>query len=214
MLACARASMKGAQVVVALSLVLVMMMSLVCPYDNSSIELTDESLRMEQFGGGGSLEDQCGSITFEDMFEYTNAEFVFDVNPNWQTAEVRAVAWINESLADDIRTTMDEFMAEIDPNDGGDGWLSTDEREIFRALASECIEHTLTRIGIRDGDYHRGGDGVSWKNTSWEEDGVEIQEFNIVPPRHSEIRECTSAFGNECEEIPVKICGRNAKAEM
>ena len=189
--------------VVALSLVLVMMMSLVCPYDNSSIELTDESLRMEQFGGGGSLEDQCGSITFEDMFEYTNAEFVFDVNPNWQTAEVRAVAWINESLADDIRTTMDEFMAEIDPNDGGDGWLSTDEREIFRALASECIEHTLTRIGIRDGDYHRGGDGVSWKNTSWEEDGVEIQEFNIVPPRHSEIRECTSAFGNECEEIPV-----------
>ena len=158
---------------------------------------------MEQFGGGGSLEDQCGSITFEDMFEYTNAEFVFDVSPNWQTAEVRAVAWINESLADDIRTTMDEFMAEIDPNDGGDGWLSTDEREIFRALASECIEHTLTRIGIRDGDYHRGGDGVSWKNTSWEEDGVEIQEFNIVPPRHSEIRECTSAFGNECEEIPV-----------
>ena len=203
MLTCARTLMKMAQVVVPLSLVFVLMMSLVCPYSHTNSNLTDESLRMEQFGGGGSLEDQCGSITFEDMFEYTNAEFVFDVNPNWQTAEVRAVAWINESLADDIRTTMDEFMAEIDPNDGGDGWLSTDEREIFRALASECIEHTLTRIGIRDGDYHRGGDGVSWKNTSWEEDGVEIQEFNIVPPRHSEIRECTSAFGNECEEIPV-----------
>ena len=203
MLTCARTLMKMAQVVVPLSLVFVLMVSLVCPYSHTNSNLTDESLRMEQFGGGGSLEDQCGSITFEDMFEYTNAEFVFDVNPNWQTAEVRAVAWINESLADDIRTTMDEFMAEIDPNDGGDGWLSTDEREIFRALASECIEHTLTRIGIRDGDYHRGGDGVSWKNTSWEEDGVEIQEFNIVPPRHSEIRECTSAFGNECEEIPV-----------
>ncbi len=203
MLTCARTLMKMAQVVVALSLVFVLVMSLVCPYSHSDSNLTEESLRMEQFGGGGSLEDQCGSITFEDMFEYTNAEFVFNVNPNWQTAEVQAVAWINESLADDIRTTMDEFMAEIDPNDGGDGWLSTDEREIFRALASECIEHTLTRIGIRDGDYHRGGEGVSWKNTSWEEDGVEIQEFNIVPPRHSEIRECTSAFGNECEEIPV-----------
>ncbi|MAK95434.1 MAG: hypothetical protein CL994_03710, partial [Euryarchaeota archaeon] len=170
MLTCARTLMKMAQVVVPLSLVFVLMVSLVCPYSHTNSNLTDESLRMEQFGGGGSLEDQCGSITFEDMFEYTNAEFVFDVNPNWQTAEVRAVAWINESLADDIRTTMDEFMAEIDPNDGGDGWLSTDEREIFRALASECIEHTLTRIGIRDGDYHRGGDGVSWKNTSWEED--------------------------------------------
>ncbi len=203
MLTCARTLMKMTQVVVPLSLVFVLMVSLVCPYSHTNSNLSEESLRMEQFGGGGSLEDQCGSITFEDMFEYTNAEFVFDVSPNWQTAEVRAVAWINESLADDIRTTMDEFMAEIDPNDGGDGWLSTDEREIFRALASECIEHTLTRIGIRDGDYHRGGDGVSWKNTSWEEDGVEIQEFNIVPPRHSEIRECTSAFGNECEEIPV-----------
>ena len=197
--------MTRAQTVIALSLVLVLMMSLI--YSDGGLprsNLNDERLRMEQFGGGGgSLEDQCGSITFEDMFEYTKAEFVIDINPSWQSADVRAVAWINASLADDIRVTMDEFMAEIDPNDGGDGWLSTDEREIFRALASECIEHTLTRIGIRDGDYHRGGEGVSWKNTSWEEDGVEIQEFNIVPPRHSEIRDCTSAFGNDCEEIPV-----------
>ena len=196
--------MTRVQAAFALSLVLLLMMSFISPDQSGQGEnLKDESLRMEQFGGGGSLEDQCGSITFEDMFEYTKAEFVFDINPSWQTADVRAVAWINASLADDIRVTMDEFMAEIDPNDGGDGWLSTDEREIFRALASECIEHTLTRIGIRDGDYHRGGQGVSWKNTSWEEDGVEIQEFNIVPPRHSQIRDCTSAFGNDCEEIPV-----------
>ena len=92
MLTCARTLMKMAQVVVPLSLVFVLMVSLVCPYSHTNSNLTDESLRMEQFGGGGSLEDQCGSITFEDMFEYTNAEFVFDVNPNWQTAEVRAVA--------------------------------------------------------------------------------------------------------------------------
>ena len=192
------------QTSVALALVFLLSMSLISPDELRQEEnLDDNALRMEQFGGGGSLEDQCGSITFEDMFEYTKAEFVFDINQDWQTADVRAVAWINASLADDIRVTMDEFMAEIDPNDGGDSWLSTDEREIFRALASECIEHTLTRIGIRDGDYHRGGEGVSWKNTSWEEDGVEIQEFNIVPPRHSQIRDCTSAFGNDCEEIPV-----------
>ena len=68
------------------------------------------------------------------------------------------------------------------PNKGGDGWFSTDEREFFRALASECIEHTLTRIGFRDGPAHRGGVGTDWKNTSWEEDGVEIREWNIVPP--------------------------------
>jgi hypothetical protein len=125
------------------------------------------------------------------------------VNEDWGSADVQAVAWINETLADDLRVSMDEFMAEIDPNDGGDSWISTDEREFFRALASECIEHTLTRIGIRDGAPHRGGVGVDWKNSSWEEDGVDIQEFNIVPVRHSQIRDCTSAFGNDCEEVPV-----------
>ena len=31
--------------------------------------------RMEQFGGGGSLEEQCSSITFEDIFLYNQAIF-------------------------------------------------------------------------------------------------------------------------------------------
>ena len=83
---------------------------------------------------------------------------------------------------------MDEFMELLDPNKGGDGWFSTDEREFFRALASECIEHTLTRIGLRDGPAHRGGVGIDWKNTSWEEDGVEIEEWE-----HS----ASSTFPNE-----------------
>ena len=46
--------------------------------------------------------------------------------------------WVNGTLADELRTTMDEFMELLDPNKGGDGWFSTDEREFFRALASEC----------------------------------------------------------------------------
>ena len=29
---------------------------------------------------------------------------------------------------------------------------------------------------------HRGGLGTDWKNTSWEEDGVVIEEWNIVSP--------------------------------
>ena len=188
--------------VIALLMVL-SMLAASTPTDRGFELLADEPLRKEQLGGGGSLEEQCGSITFEDMFVYTRAEFVIQVNADWQSANVQAIAWVNWTLSDDLRGSMDEFMAEIDPNDGGDGWVSTDEREIFRALASECIEHTLTRIGIRDGDYHRGGQGVSWKNTSWEEDGVQIEEFNIIPPRHSQIRDCTSAFGNDCEEVPI-----------
>jgi len=191
---------------VASAIALLMMFSMLTssvPANHEAAQLDDESLRKEQLGGGGSLEEQCGSITFENLFEYTHATFDIIVNDDWESANVQAVAWINETLADDLRVSMDEFMAEIDPNDGGDSWISTDEREFFRALASECIEHTLTRIGVRDGPSHRGGVGVDWKNTSWEEDGVDIQEFNIVPIRHSQIRDCTSAFGNDCEEVPV-----------
>ena len=167
-------------------LTFLMILSMLAPSDQGRDDfdhLEDEPVRMDQLGGGGSLEDQCGSITFENLFEYTHATFDIVVNENWESADVRAVAWVNETLADDLRVSMDEFMAEVDPNDGGDSWISTDEREFFRALASECIEHTLTRIGIRDGPSHRGGGGVDWKNTSWEEDGVDIQEFNIVPIR-------------------------------
>ena len=174
------------------------------PIHDTGSQIEDDSLRMEQFGGGGgSLEEQCGSITFENMFEYSAANFDVIIDEDWDSAEVRAVAWVNNTLADDLRVVMDEFMEIIDPNKGGDEWFSTDEREFFRALASQCIEHTLTRIGIRDGPAHRGGMGIDWKNTSWEEDGVMIEEFNIVPPRHSQIRGCSSSIGGDCEEVPV-----------
>mgnify|MGYP001163648237 CR=1 FL=1 len=167
-------------------------------------ELSNEATKMEQIGGGGgSLEEQCGSITFENMFEYSRATFDIIIDDDWESANVKAVAWVNNTLADELRLTMDEFMELLDPNKGGDGWFSTDEREFFRALASECIEHTLTRIGLRDGPAHRGGLGTDWKNTSWEEDGVVIEEWNIVPPRHSQIRGCTSSIGGDCNEVPV-----------
>ena len=61
--------------------------------------LSTDKTKMEQFGGGGSLEEQCGSITFEDIFIYNQAVFEVRVNDDWQTAEVDARAWINWSLA-------------------------------------------------------------------------------------------------------------------
>ena len=118
-------------------------------------ELDLQSERMEQFGGGGSLEEQCGSITFEDIFIYNQAVFEVRVNDDWQTAEVDARAWINWSLADDIRSDLDSFLEGILPS-GGDGWLSTDEIEAMISIAADCLEYSLTRIGIRDGPPHRG----------------------------------------------------------
>ncbi len=185
-------------------LMILLVVSLPISMSQQKMEIGHEPIKMEQFGGGGgSLEEQCGSITFENMFEYTHASFDIIISDDWETAEVKAEAWVNDTLADELRTTMDEFMELLDPNKGGDGWFSTDEREFFRALASECIEHTLTRIGIRDGPAHRGGVGIDWKNTTWQEDGVQIEEWNIVPSLHSEIRGCTSSIGGDCKEVPV-----------
>lgn len=164
--------------------------------------LSNDKTKMEQFGGGGSLEEQCGSITFEDIFIYNQAIFEVRVNDDWQTAEVDARAWINWSLADDIRSDLDSFLEGIVPS-GGDGWLSSDEIEAMVSIAADCLEYSITRIGIRDGSPHRGGVGVDWMNTSWESDQTNIGHFNGVPERHSQIRDCQGFSQESCFEVPV-----------
>ena len=165
-------------------------------------ELHREQTKMEQFGGGGSLEDQCGSITFEDIFIYNQAIFEVRVNEDWKSAEVDAKAWINWSLADDIREDLDAFLEGIVPS-GGDGWLSSDEIDAMVSIAADCLEYSITRIGIRDGSPHRGGTGVSWMNTTWEDDQTNIGHFNGVPPRHSQVRDCQGFSQDGCFEVPV-----------
>jgi len=165
-------------------------------------ELHHEQTKMEQFGGGGSLEDQCGSITFEDIFIYNQAIFEVRVNDDWKSAEVDAKAWINWSLADDIREDLDAFLEDIVPS-GGDGWLSTDEIDAMVSIAADCLEYSITRIGIRDGAPHRGGQGVSWMNTTWEDDQTNIGHFNGVPSRHSQSRDCQGFSQEGCVEVPV-----------
>jgi len=167
-----------------------------------SEELHHEQTKMEQFGGGGSLEEQCGSITFEDIFIYNQAIFEVRVNEDWESAEVDAKAWINWSLADDIREDLDAFLEGIVPS-GGDGWLSTDEIDAMVSIAADCLEYSITRIGIRDGAPHRGGTGVSWMNTTWEDDQTNIGHFNGVPSRHSQVRDCQGFSQDGCFEVPV-----------
>ena len=167
-----------------------------------SEELGQRQTKMEQFGSGGSLEEQCGSITFEDIFIYNQAIFEVRVNDDWKSAQVDAKAWINWSLADDIREDLDSFLEGILPS-GGDGWLSTDEIDAMVSIAADCLEYSITRIGIRDGAPHRGGEGVSWMNTTWEDDQTNIGHFNGVPTRHSQSRDCQGFSQDGCIEVPV-----------
>jgi len=176
------------------------------PLLSNDSNLGNKLIRMDQFGGGGneaSFEERCSRITFEDIFEYTKAEYHFQIDQDWQSAEVFAIAWINWTMADVVRERLDSYLQGLLPS-GGDGWLSTDERDAVMSIAADCIEHTITRIGIRDGPAHRGGVGVDWKNTTWEGDSIIVNEVNGVPSRHSEIRTCESYNPNTpCYEIPV-----------
>jgi len=171
--------------------------------DEQERELQKNVKKMEQLGGGGSLEDQCSSITFEDLFDYSSAIFYFEISEDWESATVTATAWVNGTSTDDLRTSLDSYLEDLLPS-GGDGWISTDEREAVRAIASECIEHALTRIAFREGEAHRGGVGIDWKNTTWQSNGVEIKEWNLIPPNHAEKRDCeTLGSSSDCYEIPV-----------
>jgi len=126
------------------------------PLQSTRPSLEEVEQRRDQFGGGGTIEEQCSSITFEDMFIYDKALFDIQVDEDWQTAQVAAMAWINWTLADDIRDDLDEYLEGIVPS-GGDDWLSTDEVGAVILIAADCLQYSITRIGIRDGAAHRGG---------------------------------------------------------
>jgi hypothetical protein len=175
----------------------------IIPLQDNNFQLKEESERRDQLGGDGSIEERCQELTFEDIFEYTKADFNFLVDEDWASAEVSATAWINWSMADTVRERLDSYLGGILPS-GGDGWLSTDERDAVLGIAADCIEHTLTRIGMRDGPHHRGGIGVDWKNTTWESGSIDVNVVNGIPLRHSEGRDCESwQPGDQCFEVPV-----------
>ena len=181
----------------------ILMMSLSISPPHYSEVLKKQDISMEQFGGGGTFEAQCSKSSFEDVFSYTWAEFNVTVADNWRSAQIDAMAWVNGTMADDFRAFLDGLLDGLVPS-GGDGWLSSDEREAVRSVAADCVEYTMTRVGVRDGEHHRGGAAVDWRNATWVEDGVSIDEWNMVPERHSTVRDCSS-FGSSqgCYEVPV-----------
>mgnify|MGYP002809555507 CR=1 FL=1 len=151
-------------------------------------------------------EADCAGISFEDMFYYDYAEFVVDLDDDWNSAEVGAEAFVNGSNGDIVRTDLEALFDGL-PN-GNNTWLSTDEREGVRTVGKDCVVETYTRIGLRDGPSHRGGQGVDWNNLTWISDGMTLEEWNLLPEDHPERRDCQDEWGAPagspgCEEIPV-----------
>ncbi len=90
----------------AVLLTILVMLTSWLPISSPLYVLDDLDERREQIGGGGTLEQQCSSITFEDMFEYSSAIFDIRISEDWDSAEVKGVAWVNDSLADVVRDAL------------------------------------------------------------------------------------------------------------
>ena len=147
-------------------------------------------------------EVDCSGYTFEDLFEYNNAVFMFNILDDWATADLYANSWVNESKAAVVRDNLDSLFEGF-PG-GNNDWISTDERDAVREIGAKCIADMYTRIGLKDGVPHRGG--ASWNNATFVEEGIGLEEVDLIPPTHPEERDCSTRYAfasSDCREVPT-----------
>ena len=152
------------------------------------------------------VDADCEGLTFEDIFNYSYAYFDIDVDDTWDGAQFSLVAYVNETMAGDLRADVDELFDGL-PG-GNNGYMSTDERDGLEAVGQDCVVETYTRTGFRGGPAHRGGQGVDWNNATWIREGMEIGEHNMLPDYDPGRRDCKNQFGQPsgsdgCWEVPV-----------
>jgi hypothetical protein len=182
--------------------VLVMLLLSILTPSIETSTLEDEEQPKATSGRQGSLDVDCSGYTFEDLFEYDFALFNLDINDDWATGAMDAQAWVNGSKSAVVRDNLDGLFDGV-PG-GNDDWISTDEREAVRSIGPKCIADMETRLGIREGIAHRGN--VDWNDLEFVEDGIALDEVNLVPGGHSQERDCSSPLSGEgCKEVPVTI---------
>ena len=182
--------------------VLVMLLLSILTPSIETSTLENEDRAQPTSGRQGSLDVDCSGLTFEDLFEYDFALFNLDINDDWATGAMEAQAWVNGSKSAIVRDNLDGLFDGV-PG-GNDDWISTDEREAVRSIGPQCIADMETRLGIREGISHRGG--VDWNDLEFVEDGIALDEVNLVPEGHSQERSCNSPLaGSDCKEVPVSV---------
>ena len=152
---------------------------------------------------GRQMDDvDCSGYTFEDLFEYDNAVFMFQILDDWQSSDLYANSWVNESRASTVRENLDGLFEGF-PG-GNNSWISTDERDAVREIGAKCIADMYTRIGIREGIPHRGG--VDWNDVEFVEEGIGLEEVDLIPEGHPEERSCAGRYAfasTDCQEVPT-----------
>ena len=111
----------------AIGLILLMILMTLTPI-TETFQL-DENDVME--ASGRQLDDvDCSGYTFEDLFDYNFALFDIDIEDDWATSSMSAVAYVNGSHSATVRENLDGLF---DGAPGGNNsWISTDEREAVR----------------------------------------------------------------------------------
>lgn len=151
---------------------------------------------------GRQMEDvNCSGMTFEDLFAYNNATFVIEFDASWSGAAVSATARAADGFASDIRTDLDGLFDGF-PG-GNDSWISTDERDAVREVGPSCISDMSTRIAIHEGMAVRESNAEAHE-VRFVEDGIGLDEVNLIPSDHPELRTCPRPFASSsCREVPV-----------
>ncbi len=183
----------------ALSLIVLMIMMILSPVAEHS-HLNEEKISETS---GRQLDDvDCSGYTFEDLFDYNFALFNINIEDDWATSSMSATAYVNGSNSATVRENLDGLF---DGAPGGNNsWISTDEREAVREIGPKCIVDMDTRLGIREGIPHRGG--VDWNDFEFVEEGIALDEVDLVPNGHAEERNCQNLLAsNNCTEVPVSV---------
>ena len=183
-------------------LMMMVLMSFSSGVTTQELVITEPTEAQGRQGSSGLSDVDCTGYTFEDLFDYNFALFNINIGADWATAEMGAVAYVNGSNSATVRENLDGLF---DGAPGGDNdWISTDEREAVREIGPMCIEDMETRLGIREGVPHRTNSGVAWNDLEFVEEGIALDEVDLVAPNHPEERSCTN-FGAsaDCKEIPV-----------
>jgi hypothetical protein len=151
---------------------------------------------------GLAIEDECEGLKFEDLFDYDFANFKVFIGDDWATAEMDAGAFVNGSKSAIVRDNLDGLFEGL--SGGGNDYISTDERDAVRAIGPKCIGAMDTRIGMKEGIPHRGA--PDWNNLTFVEDGIGLEEIDLVPENHPQERSCQNlGSANGCKEVPVSI---------
>ena len=183
--------------------ILMLLMSMSTAFSNTDLS-QDTPMKTEarQADGGGLSDVDCTGYTFEDLFDYNFALFNIDIGDDWATAEMAATAFVNGSNSATVRANIDGLFEGVP---GGDNeWISTDEREAVREIGPMCIADMETRLGMKEGMPHRTNSGVDWNDMEFVEDGIALDEVDLVAPNHPDERQCQNiGASTDCKEIPT-----------